>query len=64
MIADPDRYLFDPPMDRHHGTLHFIPNRLYGRAEAWAKVKLSFDKIIVTQEESHGFLMISGPPGR
>lgn len=64
MIADPDRYLFDPPMDRHNGTLHFVPNRLYGRAEAWAKVELSFDKIIVTQEESHGFLMISGPPGR
>jgi len=63
MFADPDRYLFDPPMDRHSGTLYFIPNRLYGRTEEWSQVKLAFDKIVVTQKEIHGYLLISGPPG-
>ena len=64
MASNPDRYLFDPPMDRHSGKLFFVPNRLYGRTEEWEKVKSAFDKIIVSQEETHGYLLISGPPGR
>ena len=63
MISNPDRYLFDPPIDRHSGTLYFRPNRLYGRAKQWEQVRSAFDKIIVTQEETHGYLLISGPPG-
>ena len=63
MVSNPHRYLWDPPLDRHSGTLHFQPNRLYGRARQWDQVKQAFDKIIVTQEETHGYLLISGPPG-
>ena len=64
MVSDPDRYLFDPPIIQHSGTLYFTPNRLYGRAQQWKQVKSAFDKIIITQEETHGYLLISGPPGR
>ena len=63
MISNPDRYLFDPPIDRDSGTLYFEPNRLYGRTQQWEQVRSAFDKIIVTQEETHGYLLISGPPG-
>ena len=64
MISNPDRYLFDPPLDQHSGKLCFVPNRLYGRTREWEQVKSAFDKIIVAQEETHGYLIISGPPGR
>jgi hypothetical protein len=64
MVSNPDRYLFDPPMNEHNGSLYFTPNRLYGRAKEWEQVESSFDKIVVAQEETHGYLLISGPPGR
>ena len=63
IVSEPDRYLFGPQMDPHVGTLHFKPNRLYGREKQCEQIESAFDKIIVTQEETHGYLLISGPPG-
>ena len=63
MVCEPNRYLFDPQMDLHVGTLHFKPNRLYGREKQCEQVDSAFNRIIVTQEETHGYLLISGPPG-
>jgi len=64
MVAEPDRYLFDQShVGVEVGTLHFTPNRLYGRTKQQEQVASAFDKIIVSQEETHGYLLISGPPG-
>lgn len=63
LLAEPERYLFDPPPDSITGELCFPPGRLYGRGIQQEKLMSAFFSIFVSCEERSGLALLSGHSG-